>query len=635
MSKRLLVMIFLVTAFSVLLFSYSNADAVSSDTGECEKCHGSKVNSFKFLPAFSVKRLADFDNGNVVNYSACWICHKEGWHGLGMYDEIYIEGSGSFSKTANQSVYSSSTVLHFAHDGYNGGKNTAVNRSCAVQCHGPVKCQACHQAVPHNNHGDSRIEYRPYPKQVADGSSFSYFAETCSTSYCHNTYPAPKRYADAVTKKELCQNCHSVPLARSQGTARDSSGHQAALLKTSHGTVTDQLKVGGIRQAVDCSGCHNNSLTTEHANQSLDCSVCHNSSNQAVINVVYNAGGLQANRGCEKCHFNVGVLMTPGEHPTFHIATRTENMRVDGGAHSECNTCHSGSAQISVSVYTNGTTVRKTVPELARMSVKEYSCLSCHNAENNLAPIHRANFDGQETELTELHPGCATCHAPGTSSENVGQIILKLKSGAQTYDCTECHSGDNFNMAHTGIIDSNCTTACHKISLTDEHLNNPITQKQSLSCISCHKNTDINIKIAVAAGNTNCTACHTGAHNFNILQQVPADIPLYPGYEWSLPQTADIWAGETWMPMGYEGGKLIISNRRKDVTGQDVWAFYKQGLTAQGWLAPANDPDAASNFFSAEFIKDKRKLTVFFYGGENHTAGPVVSSGYRLEMLYK
>jgi hypothetical protein len=292
-----------------------------------------------------------------------------------------------------------------------------------------------------------------------------------------------------------------------------------------------------------------------------------------------------------------------------------------------------------VSATVNGTVYKKSISELALTPTKTYSCLGCHNSDNNLAPKHKALLDGEEMELMELHIGCTTCHTPNTDyASKVSTIAANLDNGASTYECIECHSGAALDEGHTGVIDVNCQS-CHKAALTTEHLDNPITQVNNVSnpltCSTCHKSSKTAVNLAIAVGNTNCLACHTQGHNFSMTQPVPTDIALYPGYEWSIPQPADIWANEAWMPAGYEGAKLLISNRRTDVTGADVWAYYKETMAANSWAGPAVDPDTGTNFFSAEFTKGKNRVTVFFYGGENHTPAPVVPTGYRLELLFK
>jgi len=255
-------------------------------------------------------------------------------------------------------------------------------------------------------------------------------------------------------------------------------------------------------------------------------------------------------------------------------------------------------------------------------------CSECHKTD--LVTEHAARTDDAGVSYD-----CYTCH------KNERPDIKAAITGKNS-KCDACHTNFDHLLKHeSNTIDDKCGT-CHEGNLVTEHLYNPDTQQAVLTCSTCHNSTDPNITYAVLTKGTNCTACHTSAHNMILAAPIPPDILLYPGYEWSAPQPADVWASETWMPAGYEGAKLLISNRRTDVTGPQIWDYYSQNLTSNGWVntgvewvVTATEPVTETNFFTAEFTKDKRKVTIFFYGGENHSATPVISSGYRLEILYK
>lgn len=622
--KKQILVFLVVVAFALMGSFFAGKDTVAStvyNASNCSACHGTYVSDFTFLPNNSVQRVAKFDAaGNVTSFSACWECHREGYHGLTRSNRVFVSGAGFFSKT-NQAVNTNYQILHFAHDGYNGGKNTAATNSCATKCHGPVSCTACHkQAIPHTKHGATA--YSAITKILASGTSYSAQTISCSLSQCHQSMPNVK--LTNTNSSQLCVNCHP----RLGTNAKDSTGHPQQAIDSSHtAPVTGTLNLAGGLQTVTCQGCHSNNLAVEHANKGKDCLVCHKPAGPiplSVKTVVTGANGAQSKRACTQCHFNNNVLIVPSEHRLYHIANKNDNLSLIGDSHAKCDTCH-GKQELW-----------PTISTLAAGNPKNYSCFDCHNAQNNLAPRHSAKFDGVDTEVTGFHQSCSTCHTTGTeASKKVGLITTKLNGGVQSYDCVECHNATNLSNAHVGIIDSNCTQTCHQISLIDEHISNPVTQKKALSCSSCHKSSSVDVRMAIITNNRNCAACHNQAHNLNVIQQQPADIPLYSGYQWSVPQPSDIWANETWMPRGYQGGKLLISNRRNDVDAQSVWTYYKQNMSLNGWTPPATEPAAASNFFSAEFSKGTRRVTVFFYGGENHAASPLVGSGYRLELLYK
>jgi len=636
-----------------VLFGLSMAISTSaSEPDECINCHLYYAQTTADPTKFILPRLNDGSvSWTTLNKTVCKKCH---WTDIGIQHyprfttvivSVYGTVYGGFKSTS--SIYTGAGMVHNLHN----GPKRSVGSTC-IRCHGVVSCMTCHDSVPHNQHykgtginPNTGLTITTPILTVVNGSARTQVATTCAASECHKKLPSPVRKQPDGT--DLCYNCH-----RTAGV----NGHVPAKLDPAHASRTVSLKIGSIDYIVSCDGCHASPLSAEHKNVAVrknlpngtECGYCHGSSAPAgVKSVVTDIKTVNAsttdptieagNRACTKCHFN--LLLFPdraGEHVTWHIATLSNNLKVVGGPHQNCNTCHANSNLVSITA------------TLARTPIasRNYDCFVCHNAQNNLAPIHKATFDGELTEITDLHGGCGTCHTPGTEFANkVRQIITGLKNGAQSYDCVDCHTGATLDAGHTGIIDVKCQS-CHKVALTQEHLSNPITQVNNqanpLTCGTCHQSTNVKVRLAINTRNTNCAACHDQAHSFGIAQQVPADIPLYPGFEWSVSQPAEVWANETWMPAGYEGAQLIISNRRTGVTGPQIWDYYSQNMTVNGWVytgiewaVTEVEPVTETNFFTAEFTKNKRKVTVFFYGGENHSPTPVVSSGYRLEILYK
>ncbi len=67
--------------------------------------------------------------------------------------------------------------------------------------------------------------------------------------------------------------------------------------------------------------------------------------------------------------------------------------------------------------------------------------------------------------------------------------------------------------------------------------------------------------------------------------KVPDWVPLYPGFEWTLPVSASItgMTGNSDAPL--DSG--VISNRRQDVSnGHEIWPWYRDQLQPQGWECP-------------------------------------------------
>lgn len=380
--------------------------------------------------------------------------------------------------------------------------------------------------------------------------------------------------------------------------------------------IAGPTMVNAQESASDCAICHSTMVSDFKVplmTRTTQCSVCHGRAWHAkwkdpVTGISDYATYVPA-VGYFKNPYSVNAAVY-----TLHEAHYGNN---DYAGRSDCNACHGVAA-----------------------------CSSCHNSVAHIKhsitdfkPLGFYQGDGKTFSYLSVSCTLSQCHQqmPSVKRINVdgGQLCINChpRFGGSAKDSSG-HPQTAINAAHAGQIDAYCTS-CHKSELIDEHLSNLTTQKNTLACSTCHNSNDNGVKLAIADEKRNCTACHTQTHNFNITEQKPADIALYPGFEWSAPQPADVWANENWMPAGYQGGKLLISNRRKEVTGPGVWTYYKQNMTANGWTLPATEPNAASNFYTVQFTKGQNKVTIFFYGGENHTATPVASSGYRLEILYK
>ena len=606
---------FLVFMFIMLLTGNQQAFAGLED---CQKCHGTVISDFAVAPPAPAETCKACHQGFLINED----------HPYPSWTAVYVPNAGYFKNSG--SVATGVPAIH----SYHSGKNTPANSGWCRNCHVAADCESCHKAVTHRTHGSVPVDsLKKYT--VSTGTGYSLKPISCSTETCHSFYStgvAIKR----TDGQQLCINCHST----------DKTGHTPERLEPFHNSANQTLRLGITENVVLCEGCHTGNLAVEHKlvaqelsqPEDTECGYCHMTSAklpvQDAVHVIKTVNsGLtditmkNENRSCSACHFNVAVLPErPAEHLTYHKAVLSDNLDISAGAHSDCNTCHAR------------TNLLAKIEDLARLPISErkYDCFNCHNQDTGLAPEHTARLDGEYMGLLDVHPGCATCHTPGTNAAaKVETIALQVNNGSD-YSCTECHYGASLDAGHTGEIDSNCTKVCHKPVLTEEHLDNSITQAGNadnpLNCVTCHKSQSEAVKTAIVTGNTNCFACHELAHNFNMVQMVPADIPLYPGYEWSLPQPADIWSGEEWMPTGYEGGKLLISNRLM-VSRETVWNYYREQMAANGWTLPALELNADS--FTAQFKKDRRNATVFFYGGENHLDSPVLPQGYRLEILYK
>ncbi|MBE0447372.1 MAG: hypothetical protein IBX64_04615 [Actinobacteria bacterium] len=284
-----------------------------------------------------------------------------------------------------------------------------------------------------------------------------------------------------------------------------------------------------------------------------------------------------------------------------------------------CNYCHNSTYSYKIPIHPADASYHNTTTSME-------DCRPCH-----VSALTREHY--RHTDATGKRYDCNTCHA-STRADVKAAIANKQKN------CDACHnvtSGGHSVMHNTKVLDNKCTT-CHINNLTDEHLNNPTTQTKTLDCGTCHDSVNPRILGAINANNKHCAACHSQGHNMSFAEARPSDIPLYSGFKWSAPLYADTWAGESWVPDEFVAtGKVLISSRRTDVTGDDIWNFYRTKMSVEDtWTLTSAAPEAGSNHYSVTFTKGSRKVMIWFYGGETHFASsPHVPSGYRVEVLYK
>jgi hypothetical protein len=262
------------------------------------------------------------------------------------------------------------------------------------------------------------------------------------------------------------------------------------------------------------------------------------------------------------------------------------------------------------------------IPELHKTA--ESSCNDCHALSLTREHAREGRVDQDGGSIT-----CNTCHK-STDPGVMAAITDKNKN------CSACHGMADHESLHTGDLDSNCQT-CHVSALSQEHLNNPKTNPdKDYNCETCHTSSaDNKVKRTIAANNLNCAGCHTQGHNILFVDKVPADIPIYSGFAWTLPIEASIFNGDTSTPAGYEAGQVVFSNRRHDITIDELWSYYNEQLTANGWQLMSDAPQPGAAVISAEFEKQARYVTVKCYSTElSDGAGPT-SYGYRTEIWYK
>ncbi len=251
------------------------------------------------------------------------------------------------------------------------------------------------------------------------------------------------------------------------------------------------------------------------------------------------------------------------------------------------------------------------------------NCKSCHSS--NLTRTHNNKKSKTTGELMD----CGTCHLSNDT------LVKNAIANNQT-QCSACHNTQQgHEELHTGSLDSKCTT-CHKTTLTQDHLTRSDSSGNTYTCSTCHNSTDKKVVRTIAEGSLNCAGCHLSGHNLQLSDEVPSDIPLYEGLLWSSPVEAGLFTGDLGIPSNYETGQVISSSRKIGVTASDVWAFYSERLTNGGWKSSSNAPAADDDYFSAEFVKGNRYVTVKWYSTINSDGtGQASTYGARIELWYK
>lgn len=82
------------------------------------------------------------------------------------------------------------------------------------------------------------------------------------------------------------------------------------------------------------------------------------------------------------------------------------------------------------------------------------------------------------------------------------------------------------------------------------------------------------------------------------------------------------------------GQKTILSSRA-NLSSAEVFAFYRDGMTALGWSLQTPEPETGAPSFEAVFTKGTDKITVLFYASENYSGQVAIPAGSRIQIIYK
>ncbi|MDH4140198.1 MAG: hypothetical protein OEV43_06455 [Coriobacteriia bacterium] len=140
-------------------------------------------------------------------------------------------------------------------------------------------------------------------------------------------------------------------------------------------------------------------------------------------------------------------------------------------------------------------------------------CEQCHGQPyTTVPPLHSFDGDTYHDSHTE---GCSPCHVRRLSNEHnrYGLTCLSCHASADSAvagaiaagdtDCYACHSAPH-SANHLSALEVSCED-CHDADLVVEH------SSRGYSCDTCHTSSDPAVLAAITGGNTDCSACHTGA----------------------------------------------------------------------------------------------------------------------------
>jgi hypothetical protein len=444
--------------------------------------------------------------------SDCARCHNGSYAGIPaahtLATESLHQSSSRFCIRSGCHV-ASLTVEHYRRT-VNG-----VKLSCAT-CHGSTDpavraaidtkstaCEGCHDFGSISHPGTTTAH-------IVSGS--------CIRSSCHPTNVAEIHHgkcdachAPNKTASTTCADCHSLSDIHSSATAKHTPAASGCVSANCHGT-----DVALIHQN-DCSRCHNDTITP-----STVCANCHHgdvltlhpsvgTAHTAPTSTCVNTGchvtdvtaihsaGIDP-PGCAACHAD-------GKTPSVVCATCHQGDL--GAVHKNAATAHAAPTSTCVT----STCHLRDVTAIHGAGVNPPGCAACHAPGTTpslvCATCHAGSIDTihavagtshvapvvtcvsstcHESSITTIHgkpggPGCAACHAPGVTASSA---------------CAFCHSGDittihaKADPKHV-VPSTMCVTACHTGNVAAIHAAGP-------GCVACHD--------GIKTLTTSCAACH-------------------------------------------------------------------------------------------------------------------------------
>ncbi len=397
-----------------------------------------------------------------------------------------------------------------------------------------------------------------------------------------NTYPD---MADSNISN--CTSCHQL-----YGTA----GYYRGDFERVHAR---KLSFGGTHSSNDCGQCHG------YITYPQECGQCHGDPDS-------DYSGPMGHGTQTEVKYSVANTV---QYQPIRVTQNREMW--------DCIICHQPGAGTlgTVGYYVNPTRLLNNhdIPELHKAPVSD--CTKCHAQSLTREHARDGRKDKAGNPIT-----CNTCHM--SSDPAIKNAITNHQK-----NCETCHVQANHEAVHSSGLDSNCRK-CHNPGLTVEHISNSTTAGKNLDCKTCHTNQSRQVVRSIGTGNLNCAGCHSKGHNMIFIDKVPADIWLDPQFKWTTSMEAALFMGDTGIPSGYENGQVVLTNRMKEVSVDQVWAYYKDNMSAAGWNLQSEAPGAGTTRFEATYYKDGRFVTILCYTTQERN-GAGTANGTRVEVWYK
>lgn len=508
-------------------------------------------------------------------------------------------------------------------------------------------CVKCHPST-----------WKNFPGHLVDLRFTGFHPHSCGTCHYYSTANTLIVRPDGSTMAGGCTECHSVH----GGSMYPDPPHGHTAWK---GTWSaSDVTIKAPRESFDCQYCHQpgtkvrtgHDLVSDHTVSEPQCEACHS----GALTIVHNSNG----NTCALCHESTDpTVQSVAQGPmvakagSIYLATNTGTGKgIESSTVQEFNDLNLLSVSVAVYGPNNQVVSPEWSPgpgqEIKRIKVDEWQVAdkqyvmafvekenkwytySVRDAGKVLYNRYPGDSPAREIYLPRGTTKIKTTVISGPNGSDTYRTGLAVKEAyyGKTAKCTDCHAQSIHDNAHIPSLDQSCQT-CHMASLADEHIKNEKTQTKSLNCVTCHKSADPVVSLTIKNKNNRCSGCHSEAHNVLIVDDVPADIPLYSGFRWTTPMGFKTWYGEGWGPEEMLGsGKVLISDRKADVSGQAIEDFYNTSMAANEWNAGTRTEGVG--YLQLQYTKGTRAAYIYWYNGSIPNTGNASTADYRLLILY-